>query len=163
MRPAAGTPAPTPPHTPTHPAPPPLPPSAGRQLFLGDTARAVAETPLNQASSRSHCLFTLHIEARRAGEELVRRSKLNFVDLAGSGEGVGHVWRGWGGGRAGTGLGALATRVLHDARVAASSQHTRGAARPFTERAAKTGLGGTLLSEAKHINLSLHFLEQVSV
>ena len=84
------------------------------QLFLGDTNRVVAETPLNQASSRSHCVFTLHIEARRAGEAVVRRSKLHFVDLAGS------------------------------------------------ERVGKTGLAAhAQLKEAKYINLSLHFLEQV--
>jgi kinesin family protein 6/9 len=84
------------------------------QLFLGDTNRVVAETPLNQASSRSHCIFTLHIEARRHGDPRVRRSKLHFVDLAGS------------------------------------------------ERAGKTGLSAaTQLREARHINLGLHFLEQV--
>jgi hypothetical protein len=98
------------------------------QLFLGDTNRVVAETPLNQASSRSHCVFTLHIEARAqragggaagaaaaaAGEAVVRRSKLHFVDLAGS------------------------------------------------ERVGKTGLAAhAQLREAKYINLSLHFLEQV--
>ena len=30
-----------------------------------------------------------------------------------------------------------------------------------SERVGKTGVGGTLLKEAKYINLSLHFLEQV--
>jgi kinesin family member 6/9 len=82
-------------------------------LFLGDTNRMIAETPMNMASSRSHCVFSLHLEARRAGEAVVRRSKLNLVDLAGS------------------------------------------------ERAAKSGIDGTTLSEAKYINASLHFLEQV--
>ncbi|EFN54139.1 hypothetical protein CHLNCDRAFT_135529 [Chlorella variabilis] len=86
------------------------------KLFLGDTNRVVAETPLNQASSRSHCIFTLHIEARRVGESVVRRSKLHFVDLAGS------------------------------------------------ERVVKTGLSAhAQLKEAKYINLSLHFLEQVII
>ncbi len=28
-------------------------------LFLGDTNRAISETAMNQASSRSHCLFTV--------------------------------------------------------------------------------------------------------
>lgn len=28
-------------------------------LFLGDTNRAIAETPMNMASSRSHCIFTV--------------------------------------------------------------------------------------------------------
>ncbi|KAJ1421191.1 P-loop containing nucleoside triphosphate hydrolase protein [Ochromonadaceae sp. CCMP2298] len=53
-------------------------------LFLGDTNRAIAETPMNMASSRSHCIFTLSIEAREVGSDKVRRSKLHLVDLAGS-------------------------------------------------------------------------------
>jgi len=53
-------------------------------LFLGDTNRAIGETAMNQASSRSHCIFILCIEARAAGSDLVTRSKLNLVDLAGS-------------------------------------------------------------------------------
>jgi kinesin family protein 6/9 len=53
-------------------------------LFMGDTNRAIAETPMNQASSRSHCIFTLSLEVRSPGSELVRRSKLHLVDLAGS-------------------------------------------------------------------------------
>jgi Kinesin motor domain len=51
----------------------------------------------------------------QAGEDVIRRSKLNLVDLAGS------------------------------------------------ERVSKTGVDGKLLSEAKYINLSLHYLEQVIV
>ncbi|KXZ55340.1 KLP1 protein [Gonium pectorale] len=84
-------------------------------LFLGDTNRTISETPMNQASSRSHCIFTIHVEARKAGEDVVRRSKLNLVDLAGS------------------------------------------------ERVSKTGVDGTTLREAKYINLSLHYLEQVII
>ena len=69
---------------------------------------------MNQASSRSHCIFSIHLEARVPGEgDRVRRSKLNLVDLAGS------------------------------------------------ERVAKTGVEGTTLREARYINLSLHYLEQV--
>lgn len=41
------------------------------QLFLGDTNRTIAETPMNQASSRSHCVFTVAIEARRPGQDTV--------------------------------------------------------------------------------------------
>jgi len=52
-------------------------------LFLGDANRAVGETTMNQASSRSHCLLTVFLEAREAGG-VVRRSKLHLVDLAGS-------------------------------------------------------------------------------
>lgn len=35
------------------------------QLFLGDTNRTISETPMNMASSRSHCIFTLNIESRK--------------------------------------------------------------------------------------------------
>lgn len=53
-------------------------------LFLGDTNRAIAETPMNLASSRSHCIFTISIEARPHGSDTIRRSKFHLVDLAGS-------------------------------------------------------------------------------
>ena len=53
-------------------------------LFLGDTNRAVSETTMNAASSRSHCIFTISVEARPHGSTTVRRSKLHLVDLAGS-------------------------------------------------------------------------------
>ncbi len=53
-------------------------------LFMGDTNRAIAETPMNMASSRSHCIFSLAIEARAVGSDTIRRSKLHLVDLAGS-------------------------------------------------------------------------------
>ena len=53
-------------------------------LFLGDTNRAIAETPMNMASSRSHCIFTVFVESREAGSDVIRRSKLHLVDLAGS-------------------------------------------------------------------------------
>ncbi|XP_068041593.1 kinesin-like protein KIF6 isoform X3 [Anomalospiza imberbis] len=84
-------------------------------LFLGDTNRMIAETPINQASSRSHCIFTIHISSKEPGSATIRCSKLHLVDLAGS------------------------------------------------ERVAKTGIGGHLLTEAKYINLSLHYLEQVII
>ncbi|XP_075060521.1 kinesin-like protein KIF6 isoform X2 [Mixophyes fleayi] len=70
---------------------------------------------MNQASTRSHCIFTIHISSKEPGSATVRRSKLHLVDLAGS------------------------------------------------ERVAKTGVGGQLLTEAKYINLSLHYLEQVII
>ena len=84
-------------------------------LFLGDTNRVVAETPTNDASTRSHCIFIVWIDATKPGSDVVRRSKFHLVDLAGS------------------------------------------------ERVSKTGLSGSLLGEAKYINLSLHFLEQVII
>ncbi|XP_069392158.1 kinesin-like protein KIF6 isoform X2 [Paralichthys olivaceus] len=84
-------------------------------LFLGDTNRMIAETPMNQASTRSHCIFTVHVCRREPGSATVRRSKLHLVDLAGS------------------------------------------------DRVSKTGLNGQQLTEAKYINLSLHYLEQVII
>ncbi|EDV20258.1 uncharacterized protein TRIADDRAFT_61256 [Trichoplax adhaerens] len=84
-------------------------------LFLGDTNRMIAETPMNQASTRSHCIFTIHMSIRETGSDTIRRSKFHLVDLAGS------------------------------------------------ERVAKSNIGGTILTEAKYINLSLHFLEQVII
>merc|ERR1719367_2200541 len=84
-------------------------------LFLGDTNRVVAETPMNDASTRSHCLFIIWVDSMKAGSDVVRRSKLHLVDLAGS------------------------------------------------ERVSKTGVEGKLLTEAKAINLSLHYLERVIV
>ncbi|KAK3576776.1 hypothetical protein CHS0354_014591 [Potamilus streckersoni] len=84
-------------------------------LFLGDTNRMIAETPMNQASTRSHCIFTIHLTSRESGSATIRRAKLHLVDLAGS------------------------------------------------ERVSKSGVNGILLTEAKYINLSLHYLEQVII
>ncbi|CAM9389353.1 unnamed protein product [Ectocarpus sp. 8 AP-2014] len=84
-------------------------------LFLGDTNRAISETAMNKASSRSHCIFTISVEGRKHGSDKVMRSKLHLVDLAGS------------------------------------------------ERVHKTQTGGQTLVEAKHINVSLFFLEMVIV
>ncbi|XP_041809096.1 kinesin-like protein KIF6 [Chelmon rostratus] len=84
-------------------------------LFLGDTNRMIAETPMNQASTRSHCIFTVHLCRSEPGSATLHRSKLHLVDLAGS------------------------------------------------DRVSKTGLNGQLLTEAKYINLSLHYLEQVII
>ncbi|CAL8099630.1 unnamed protein product [Calicophoron daubneyi] len=82
---------------------------------MGDTNRMIAETPMNEASTRSHCIFTMHIMAKRNGSSKLRRSKLHLVDLAGS------------------------------------------------ERVHKSGIEGSTLTEAKYINLSLHYLEQVII
>jgi len=39
---------------------------------------------MNQASSRSHCIFTLAIEGKDRKSEEIFTSKLHLVDLAGS-------------------------------------------------------------------------------
>jgi kinesin family protein 6/9 len=53
-------------------------------LFIGDTNRAVNATAMNPNSSRSHCIFTVHLEARQPGNDVIQRTKLHLVDLAGS-------------------------------------------------------------------------------
>lgn len=55
-------------------------------LFEGETNRTVSQHQLNANSSRSHCIFTIHIESKSRVEssEKVVYSKLNLVDLAGS-------------------------------------------------------------------------------
>lgn len=55
-------------------------------LFEGDTNRTISQHKLNNASSRSHCIFTIHIESKSWVEssEKIIVSKLHLVDLAGS-------------------------------------------------------------------------------
>ena len=53
-------------------------------LFIGDTNRVVAETPKHDASTRSHCIFIVQIEAQKLGSDVKTVSKLHLVDLAGS-------------------------------------------------------------------------------
>ena len=55
-------------------------------LFEGDTNRTISEHKLNKGSSRSHCIFTIHIECKSRVESQgkVVVSKLHLVDLAGS-------------------------------------------------------------------------------
>jgi kinesin family member 6/9 len=89
-------------------------------LFEGETNRVIAEHQLNAASSRSHCVFTVHLERQSNGTDggdvgQSIRSKLRLVDLAGS------------------------------------------------ERVFRTGSVGQTLQEAKYINTSLAFLEQMVV
>lgn len=55
-------------------------------LFEGETNRSISDHQLNKTSTRSHCIYTIHIESRSRVEssEKVTYSKLNLVDLAGS-------------------------------------------------------------------------------
>ena len=53
-------------------------------LMLGDENRVVAETPKNDASTRSHYLFMIQIESQKIGEDKKILSKLHIVDLSGS-------------------------------------------------------------------------------
>ncbi|XP_024945800.1 kinesin-like protein KIF6 isoform X1 [Cephus cinctus] len=84
-------------------------------LALGETNRAISETPMNPQSSRSHCIFTIIVSMKKHSSDHHTKAKMHLVDLAGS------------------------------------------------ERVYKCAITGTILTEAKHINLSLHYLEQVIV
>ncbi|KAH0572735.1 Kinesin-like protein [Spironucleus salmonicida] len=53
-------------------------------LWNGDLNRIVTATSQNQASSRSHCVFTMHLRSKQANSDVIRQSKFHFVDLAGS-------------------------------------------------------------------------------
>lgn len=53
-------------------------------LMMGNFIRQVSATPMNQASSRSHCIFTIAIECKDLENDVIRMSKLHLVDLAGS-------------------------------------------------------------------------------
>ncbi len=54
-------------------------------LMMGNFIRRVSATPMNPASSRSHCIFTLALECRSFSDpNVLRTSKLHLVDLAGS-------------------------------------------------------------------------------
>lgn len=56
------------------------------ELFTrGSQNRVLAETHVNDASSRSHCVFMLELRFKdEKGSTKIRISKMNFVDLAGS-------------------------------------------------------------------------------
>lgn len=55
-------------------------------LESGKNNRATSSTEMNQESSRSHCIFSIIIEASelKDGNQLITKGKLNLVDLAGS-------------------------------------------------------------------------------
>ena len=84
-------------------------------LFIGDTNRVVSETPKNDASTRSHCIFIVMVETKKPNSDVKTVARVHLVDLSGS------------------------------------------------ERIGKTGVTGLLQTEARGINLSLHFLEHVIV
>lgn len=53
-------------------------------LMVGNYVRRVACMPMNEASSRSHCVFTITLELRDYENNSTRTSKIHLVDLAGS-------------------------------------------------------------------------------
>ncbi|EGR33967.1 kinesin family member 9, putative [Ichthyophthirius multifiliis] len=59
---------------------------AQAMIFEGETNKTISEHRLNKQSSRSHSVFTVHLEIRSRVEstEKVILTKINLVDLAGS-------------------------------------------------------------------------------
>ena len=53
-------------------------------FVIGNSNRMVSSTPMNEASSRSHCVWTVEFEHRQISTSKLRRSKFHIVDLAGS-------------------------------------------------------------------------------
>lgn len=55
-------------------------------IRFGQKSRMVAATNMNNASSRSHCIFTFHLEKEKDTGALqdIARAQVNLVDLAGS-------------------------------------------------------------------------------
>ena len=45
-------------------------------LFIGHTNRVISDTPMNEVSTRSHCLFIINLEAQKAGSDVTTYSKL---------------------------------------------------------------------------------------
>ncbi|XP_022961551.1 kinesin-like protein KIN-1 isoform X1 [Cucurbita moschata] len=60
------------------------PPEALLTLSNGIANRAVGETQMNIASSRSHCIYIFTIQQESTKDKRGRTGKLNLVDLAGS-------------------------------------------------------------------------------
>lgn len=91
---------------------------------------------MNPFSTRSHCIFTIHIGIRKPDSQTVRRGKLHLVDLAG---------------------------FVYNFRLKCIIQYLFKACNR-SERLAKSSPSEMkTINEAKHINLSLHYLEQVIV
>jgi len=53
-------------------------------LFIGDTNRVICETPKNDSSTRSHCLFIIMLESKKPNSDVKTYSRLHLVDLSGS-------------------------------------------------------------------------------
>ena len=58
--------------------------SALNLLFIGHTNRAISDTPMNEVSTRSHCIFIINMESNKHGSDSKICSKIQLVDLSGS-------------------------------------------------------------------------------
>lgn len=66
----------------------PVDPNDGQQMDsimeLAARHRSVEKTAMNERSSRSHSVFTLHLQASNVAQGIILRGSLSLVDLAGS-------------------------------------------------------------------------------
>lgn len=53
-------------------------------MLLAQQHRSVGQTSMNETSSRSHSIFTLHLKATNEAQGVVLKGTLSLVDLAGS-------------------------------------------------------------------------------
>lgn len=159
-------------------------------LFLGNMHRMTAETLMNHASSRSHCVFSVEIRSKHPATATLRLSKLHMVDLAGServfktesiasgaAASVVDTSRAASKGRARSAsrleissAGSVSSRggrsaSSFDRRSAASSRRSGGFdVKSFSSRVGSVTTGGALTrKEGRYINLSLHYLEKVII
>ena len=141
-----------------------------RLLWVGTARRVLGQTKANDASSRSHAVFTIYVvDAQRK-----TRAKLHLVDLAGS-----ERFGAWSDGRRGTRartsrLQRLRSRPRSGPDVWTSAPPSERSRMLVPERAraarprrsgveaprSRAGDGGAS-AESRNINLSLHYLEQV--
>ena len=123
-------------------------------LFQGSTCRKVAETSMNQCSSRSHSIFSITLTTRALGSEVITRLELCPTPWSCAPP----PW-------------SCAPPLGHEPHPLGHKPNQSILNRSKmnlvdlagSERVAKTGADGRVLQEAKHINLSLHHLEHVIV
>jgi kinesin family protein 6/9 len=140
--------------------------SALEVLYDGELNRALAEHKLNSGSTRSHCVLTLHVETTiySAGRRGGGKSSSSAGSGSGSGGGSDSSGPEGGGEGGGDGDGDGGNDGDEDGgggRVVSSKLHLVDLA--GSERVSKTASTGKVANEAKYINKSLAFLEQVVV
>ena len=125
------------------------------QFFTGEASRSTARHALNVASSRSHALFSVAVEARTsedASERAVVRGPTQRVHA------VVHAC---------AGLCLHAPATTHQLSSPHERSHTHQVSKltlvdlAGSERTKKTNAAGAAMREAAAINKSLSFLEQV--
>jgi kinesin family protein 6/9 len=53
-------------------------------LFMGNVNRVMSKTPMNDESTRSHCIFMIKLEVSEPGSDIKSEAFVHLVDLSGS-------------------------------------------------------------------------------